>query len=112
MAKESDDKMTNGGILPPSVIEYMKLFSDINPDWVSTPRRSFRMIMVINKKNPLHGKRLLLERLPNGLFKLVNEVHEKQTDGPKKIAIDLEKSLRKSLNKFFKKDNENGIYTR
>jgi len=103
MTKESDDKMTNGDILPPSVIEHMKLFSDINPDWMSTPRRSFRMIMVINKKNPLHGKRLLLERLPNGLFKLVNEVNEKQTNGPKNITVDLEKSLRKSLDKFFKK---------
>jgi len=103
MKKEEDHQMTNGNILPPSVIEHMKLFSDINPDWMSVPRRSFRMVIVINKKNPLHGKRLLLERLPNGLFKLVNEVHEKQTNGPKKISIDLEKSLQRSLDKFFKK---------
>ncbi|NDH08580.1 MAG: hypothetical protein EBY16_02980 [Gammaproteobacteria bacterium] len=103
MASKNHDNMTNGEILPPSVIEHMKLFSDMNPDWLNVPRRSFRMIMVISKKNPLHGKRLLLERLPNGLFKLVNEVRETQKDGPKKIVVDLEKSLQKSLYKFFRK---------
>ena len=51
------------------------------------------MITVHLKNSPLYGKTLLLEKLKNGFYKLVNEDGEKQLDGPSKITIDMEKSF-------------------
>lgn len=74
-------------------------FPDGTPDVSAMHHGSVFMITVHLKNSPLYGKTLLLEKLKNGFYKLVNEDGEKQSDGPSKITVDMEKAFSKPISK-------------
>lgn len=84
--------------IPPAP-KHVDFFSDGSPDVHSVHHGMMFMITVHKKDSPLYGKTLLVEKMKNGLYKLVNDNGEKRTDGPKEITIDVEKSLASNMRK-------------
>ena len=88
-------EMTNGAIPPPeAIIPHAQQHSDGSTNWRHVKPKAKIIITVNNHNSPLHGHHIMLERLENGLFKLVNpENGKKKKNGPEEIIIDLEKAF-------------------
>ena len=54
----------------------MPLASDGSPDWESVSINKFVMMPVNNKKSALHGRFVILEKLPNGLYRVAEDVEQ------------------------------------
>lgn len=59
----------------------MMPFKDGRPDWESVDAHTFVIIPINNKKSSLHGRFVVLEKLPKGLYKIAkNPAHTKKND--------------------------------
>lgn len=54
----------------------MPLSEDGSPDWESVSIKKFVMMPVNNKKSALHGRFVILEKLPNGLYRVAEDVEQ------------------------------------
>lgn len=94
-SKEHEKSFVPKGSIPR--VRHVDSFSDGTPDVGHIQHGSVFMITVHLKNSPLYGKTLLLEKMKNGVYKLVTEDGEKNTHGPEKITIDMEKALAKHI---------------
>jgi hypothetical protein len=87
--------MTNGSILPPEAIAgILRMLANGHPDIDDMDEGSMARFHVDNEQSILHGKTLVLEKMKNGLFRLVNSKTKKtEKDGPEEITVDLEKKI-------------------
>ena len=97
LEKEHEKSFVPKGSIPRAM--HVDSFSDDTPDVSHVRHGSMFMITVHLKNSPLYGKTLLLQKLKNGFYKLVTEDGEKDSHGPQKIIVDMEKSLVKYMNK-------------
>ena len=58
----------------------MPMTGEGNPDWDAPDKNSFVMMPINNKKSSLHGRFVILQKLPNGMYKIA----EKPTKEKKK----------------------------
>jgi hypothetical protein len=58
----------------------MPMTGEGNPDWDAPEKNSFVMMPINNKKSSLHGRFVILQKLPNGMYKIA----EKPTKDKKK----------------------------
>jgi len=75
----------------------MPIMENDAADWNEPEPGSLVTMTIRNKKSHLYGKTILLERLKNGLYKIVNEDGDTQKDGPKEIIVDLDKAIMENL---------------
>lgn len=95
LANEHEKSFVPKGSIPR--VKHVDSFSDGTPDVSEMHHGSVFMITVHLKNSPLYGKTLLLEKLKNGFYKLVNEEGEKQSDGPSQITVDIEKAFSRQI---------------
>lgn len=62
----------------------MPMTGEGNPDWDAPDKNSFVMMPINNKKSSLHGRFVILQKLPNGMYKIA----EKPTKEKKKKSDD------------------------
>lgn len=62
----------------------MPMTGEGNPDWDAPDKNSFVMMPINNKKSSLHGRFVILQKLPNGMYKIA----EKPTKEKKKKRDD------------------------
>jgi hypothetical protein len=51
----------------------MPMTSDGSPDWDGPNENSFVMMPINNKKSSLHGRFVILQKLPNGMYKIAEK---------------------------------------
>lgn len=51
----------------------MPMTSDGSPDWDGPGENSFVMMPINNKKSSLHGRFVILQKLPNGMYKIAEK---------------------------------------
>ena len=56
----------------------MPMTSDGSPDWDGPNENSFVMMPINNKKSSLHGRFVILQKLPNGMYKIAEKPSGKE----------------------------------
>ena len=77
-SKETGDFRKSDGSSYFSPME-MPMTAHGRPDWESPKEKSFVILPINNKKSSLNGRFVILEKLPNGLYRIAeNPQHKKQ----------------------------------
>ena len=75
------------------MLSHAKMDHNRHPDWEKIEPGSKVMITINNSKSRLHGKVILVERLKNGLFRVINSMNK--SFGP--ILIDIKNPVREKV---------------
>lgn len=82
----SEDEIAND--VRAEMLGHAKMDHNRHPDWEKIKPGSRAMITINNSKSRMHGKVIIVERLKNGLFRVVNSMTK--SFGP--ILVDLRKA--------------------